>query len=310
MDIRQLAAVVAVVDEGSVTGAAAALGLSQPTLSQTIRGLEAELGVALFHRVGRTLRPTAAGEALLGPARQALRDVTTARAAVAAVAGTAAGRLDIVTLPTLAVHPVAGLVGSFRRAHPGVAVRLAEPEDAHAVAERVRHGEAEVGFADLADLGSAGQGGGVVAHELEVQEYVALLPGEEAPPEGRHPLKLADLAARPLITTPPGTSTRRQVDEAFRAAGLTMIVGVESDHREAIGPLVRAGAGAAVLPRALAEQVAGAGVVLRELTPPIRRRVGMLHRDGPLSPAAAAFVALATGDRVPAHRPPARRRRS
>ncbi len=129
MDLRQLAIVVAVVDEGGFTSAADALEVSQPTVSQAVRALEVELGVELFLRSGRTVRLTAAGEALLEPARQALRDAATARAAVAEVAGLTAGHLDLVCLPTLAVAPTAELIGRFRRAHPGVTVRLAEPDD-------------------------------------------------------------------------------------------------------------------------------------------------------------------------------------
>src|SRR6185503_18336438 len=148
MDLRQLAYVVAVVDHGGFTRAAEAMHVAQPSLSQAVRALEAELGVELFHRAARSVVPTAAGEALLGPARQALRDAETARSAVAEVAGLEAGRLDLVSLPTLAVDPAAGLIGAFRRAHPGIVVRLVEPEDAAAVAGRVREGTSELGFAE------------------------------------------------------------------------------------------------------------------------------------------------------------------
>ena len=125
MDVRQLGAVVAVVDHGTVTAAAQALHVSQPALSQTIRGLEAELGTPVFHRIGRRMVLTPAGEELVGPARQVLRDVETVRARVAAVAGLRRGHLDLVSLPTLAVDPASALVGRFRADHPEVTVRLA-----------------------------------------------------------------------------------------------------------------------------------------------------------------------------------------
>ena len=89
MDLRQLSYVVAVADHGGFTRAAEAVHVTQPALSQAVRTLEAELGVELFHRTGRSVVLTAAGEALLGPARRALRDAETARAAVAEVAGLA-----------------------------------------------------------------------------------------------------------------------------------------------------------------------------------------------------------------------------
>lgn len=304
MDLRQLSYVVAVVDHGSFTKAAAAMHVAQPSLSQAVRSLEAELKVELFHRTARQVTLTPAGEALLEPARQALRDAATARAAVAEVAGLAAGHLDLVSLPTLAVYPAAELIGRFRRAHPYLSVRLVEPEDADAVAERVRDGSSELGFAELPLVRSD-----LETHQLEAQEFVALVPAELEPGLGRgKALSIRTLAHQPFITTPRGTSTRRQIDEALASAGLEANVAVETDHREAIGPLVRAGAGIAILPRALAEQAATGDVVIREISPKIVRQVGLIHRSGPLSPAAHSFLSLAIDDATARRKPRPRRR--
>src|SRR5690349_11124510 len=118
MDARQLEYVVAVVDHGSFSAAAAALHVAQPSLSQGVRSLEAELGVELFTRTGRSVVLSEAGRALVDPARQVLADLAVARAAVGDVAGLVAGHLDVVCLPTLAAAPTAGLVGRLRSAHP------------------------------------------------------------------------------------------------------------------------------------------------------------------------------------------------
>ncbi len=296
MQLQQLEYVVAVVDHGSFTAAAGAVGVSQPSLSQGVRALESELGVELFHRSGRRVRLSAAGEAFLGPARRALRDAATAQAAVAEVVGLAAGRLDVVCLPSFAADPVAVLVGLFRRGHPGVTVRIAEPEDPADLVEMVRGGESELGFADLP------LDGDLVTVPLEAHDYVAIVPppGDFAPGPDDPPLSLRALAAQPLITTPPGTATRRLVDEALAGLGVTPTIAVETDHREAIAPLVVAGAGVALLTRRLAESARALGAVVREITPRIGREVGIVHRTGPLSPAARAFLALAApGARAP-----------
>jgi DNA-binding transcriptional LysR family regulator len=129
MDLRRLRLFLAVVDEGGFTAAARAQHTAQPGVSLAVRELEQELGTPLLVRSRAGVQLTAAGEALVGPARQALRDVDTAAAAVAAVTGLVAGRLDVASLPTLAADPMADLVGRFRRAHPGVLVRLAGPTD-------------------------------------------------------------------------------------------------------------------------------------------------------------------------------------
>jgi LysR family carnitine catabolism transcriptional activator len=303
MDLRQLAYVVAVADHGSFTRAAEALQVAQPSLSQGIRALEAELGVELFRRTTRSVVRTPAGDALLGPARQALRDAATARAAVADVVGLEAGRLDLVCLPTLAVHPAAPLIGAFRRAHPGVRVRVVEPEDAAEVAERVRQGTSEIGFADLAVSDDE-----LSFHVLAREEFVAMVPATLAAEMGSRRLTIDAFAEQPLITTPIGTSTRRQIDDAFAGAGVEMHVAVETDHRESIASLVNAGAGVALLPRPAAEAAATDRVVLRRVSPPIRRDIGIIHRTASLSPAAHAFLSLALDTEVPPSRPRPRRR--
>src|SRR5262245_57105539 len=171
MDLRKLQLFLAVVDEGGITRAAEAALVSQPSVSQAVRELERELGTPLFHRVGRGVVLTAAGEALVGPARQALRDVDTAAAAVAAVAGLEAGHLDLCTLPTLAVDPVAPLVGAFRTTHPGVRVTLADPDDARELEDLVGSGATEIGITVEPPRTAA-----LDAHVLADQELVAVFP--------------------------------------------------------------------------------------------------------------------------------------
>src|SRR5580704_9187694 len=111
MDEKRLRCFLAVVEEESVTRAASRLHVSQPSLSQTLRALEGELGVELFHRVGRGLELSAAGQALIGPAREVLSAIDTARGAVGEVAEVLAGTLQIAALATLAVDPLAELIG-------------------------------------------------------------------------------------------------------------------------------------------------------------------------------------------------------
>jgi DNA-binding transcriptional LysR family regulator len=77
MDSRKLAYFVAVVDHGGFTSASKAVFVSQPALSLAVKDLEAEVGAELFTRIGHRVRLTAAGSALLEPARQVLRDLET-----------------------------------------------------------------------------------------------------------------------------------------------------------------------------------------------------------------------------------------
>lgn len=289
MDLRQIGYVVAVVDHGSFTRAAASIPVSQPALSQAIAALERELGIALFDRAGRVVRLTDAGEAFLGPARAMLREAGNARTAVADVAAVVTGRLELVSLPTLVAEPLVGLVGAFRQQHPGVTIRITEPDDTASVLDTVRRGASELGLGD----GPLEDDAGIVVDHLLDQELLAVLPPGTTRPRRR--LDVAAVAAMPLVATPLGTSTRRLIDDAVRAAGAEPTIAVETDHREAIVPLVLAGAGVALLPEPLARRAAEDGATTARLDPPVRRPVVLLRRPGPLAPAAAAFRNLALG---------------
>ncbi len=286
MELRQVEYVVGAAEHDGFTRAAVALHVSQPALSEGIARLEAELGVELFHRVGRRVLLTSAGEAFLDPARRLLRDRDVLTSSVAGVVGLEAGRLDLVTLPTLAGEPLAPLVGRFRRAHPGVVVHVEQPEEDRGVADRVRRGDAELGLADLPI-----DEPGLVTARLLTQELVAVLPAG-APLADRRRLTVRDLAATPLVLTPPGTPMRLLVDQAFADAGVAPTLAVVTDQRDAIVAMVLAGAGATILPDPLAATARERGAATVPLTPRLRRDVGLVWRDGPLSPAARAFLAL------------------
>jgi DNA-binding transcriptional LysR family regulator len=288
MEIHQLRYAVAVADLGTFTAAARACFVAQPSLSQAVRALETELGSPLFHRLARGVTLTAAGDAFVPAARATLRALDTARAAVDAVTGLRSGHLDLVALPTLAVDPVTPLIGRFRLAYPGVVVRLAQPEDTAAVMAMVSGGRAELGLTEAPVSDD-----GLVVHPLGQQDVVAVLPPGSPP---RRRLRGSELAALPLVSLPVGTSSRRLLDEALASSPQPLQFAVETEQREALVPLVLAGAGACVLPRPMATEAARRGAVVAPLDPPLRRTLALLHRDAPLSPAASAFVTLATAD--------------
>jgi LysR family carnitine catabolism transcriptional activator len=300
MDLRRLEHFLAVVDHGGFTAAARQVSASQPGLSLAVKELELELGVPLFERLGRRLLLTSAGEALVGPARQALRDVETGRAAVAAVSGLGAGTLALASLPTLAADPMAELVGRFRQQYPGLFVDLSAPEDTSDLVAMVRDGRCEVGLSEAGDLPED-----LIGRDIGKQALLLILPPGIA--LGPHPgstdparvgtgapmLALADIDI-PFIAAPIGTSTRRLLDEGFTAAGANPHVVVVTAQRDAILPLVLAGAGAALVPEPIAAVAAALGATVVRPTPPVERRIALIHRRGPLAPAAARFVELAT----------------
>lgn len=295
MEMQQLRYAVAIADHGTFTAAAAACHVAQPSLSHAVRKLERQLGVELFTRLGRTTSLTSAGDAFVNGARRVLAAIDRLQAEVDSVAGVVSGRLDLVALPTLAVEPLTPLVGAFRVAHPGVTVHLSHPHNKNELVRCVVAGDSELGITELpvtvADVRS---------HPLGRQELVAIQP-RGAPRRRR--LDIAELATAPLIAQPRGTSTRDALDSAFVAAGVDPTPAVETDQREAIVPLVLAGAGTAIVPRPMAVAARRQGATVIPLRPPLWRELGVIHRDTTLSPAAEAFIGLATSGRPDRHDP-------
>jgi DNA-binding transcriptional LysR family regulator len=275
----------AVADNGGFTRAAKATYTSQPVVSLAIKELERELGAELFYRLGRQVALTPAGVALVEPARQALRDVQTGTAAVAAVAGLAGGRVDLCCLPTLAAHPTAALIGRFRHSHPAVLIDIAAADDPANLAELLRNGRCEVGVSEAAMIPPD------LHHHVLIDQalLVVLPPGTTGIPRT---VPLSRLRQTPLVATPTGTSARRLLDEAFASAGLSPNVVVVTAQRDALLPLVLAGAGAALLPEPTADAAARLGATVSRPKPAIQRTVVLAHRPGRLAPAAAAFVEL------------------
>jgi DNA-binding transcriptional LysR family regulator len=292
MDQRRLEYFLTVVEEGGVTRAARTLHVAQPSLSQALKTLESELGIELFDRVGRGLRLSAAGDAFVGPARQVLRAMDEARAAIAGVRDLETGTLEIAALATLAVDPMAELVGRFRALHPGIRVRMLEAESAEGVSSLVHDGTCEVGAAHLSLPRD-----GLQAQSLGDQELLfAMPPGAERGVS--RPLNPRELSRTPLVVSPPDTSTRILLEQALAAVGVTPQIAVQTAAREAIIPLVLAGAGAALLPAPLAREAHRRGAVVRAANPKIIRPIGLVYRRAILSPAARAFLALASSDRA------------
>jgi LysR family carnitine catabolism transcriptional activator len=288
MESHRLRHFLAVVDHGGFTAAAQAVYVSQPALSLAVRDLEAELGVALFVRSGRRVQLTAAGEALLGPARQVLRDLETGQAAVEAVAGLAAGTLTLGSLPTLAADPLAPMVGAFRREYPGVRIDLAAPEDTGELFDLVMSGSCELGVTEAHDIPDP-----LRAHSLGRQALVLILPPGSNHTDG-DVLDLSSLETTPFVVAPRGTSTFRLLEEGFAAVDRSPSVAVVTAQRDAIVPLVIAGAGAALVTESVARTAAALGVVMARPEPPIERALALIHRAGPLSPAATRFVEMVT----------------
>lgn len=283
MDRRQLEYFVAIVDNEGFTRASYALHVAQSSLSQAIKALEGSLGVSLFERLGHGVRLTESGKALLGPARQTLRDFEMAREAAVNLAGPKTGRLDIAATAAMADGPVADILGSFHAMHPGVAIRLRDPKEADVV-QCIRSGEAEVGF--VAEPAKRVQG----LHEIRWAPgnlFLAMPP--DPAQEQEAPIPAAVIAEHDLILVASRTRAALQRLGEFGATPKSVI---ETDHHAAILPLVLQGVGSTILFRSNAERFRQLGATVRELDAPGIRYMALIHRPS-LSPPAEAFVEFA-----------------
>lgn len=288
MERKQLEYFLTVASHGSFTSAAHALRIAQPSLSYAIRVLEREVGAPLFRRLGRGVVLTDMGEALQSPARTVLQDFSRVMSTAQQVTGLISGRIDIVAVTTLAVDPLAEFVGAFRRRYPGVEFNIIDPENAAAVVDIVRSGRCELGLTERSVSTT-----GMRTFELPAQEILAVLPPTAEPPD-TEAVSIGSLTELDFVTTPRGTTTRAVLDDVLADAGVTPRIAVETTHRAAIVPLVLAGAGAAMLPRSLADDAEALGAVVMRVEPSVTRHGVLVSPPGELSPAAGAFVQLVT----------------
>src|SRR5262249_42389174 len=124
ISVRQLMHLREAVRRGSFTGAAAALGVSQPALSQSLAELERRLGVELFGRAGRQRRLTAAGLEVLAFAERVLAEVGELRDRLGASASGESGRLRVGMIDAATLYVLPDAIGAYRDAHPGVDLQL------------------------------------------------------------------------------------------------------------------------------------------------------------------------------------------
>jgi DNA-binding transcriptional LysR family regulator len=284
VDLRSLRYFVAVVEHGGITPAAAALFVSQPSLSQAMRSLEAELGAELLDRTGRRATPTAAGVRLLALARQVLGEADGAVERVRQVAALDVGRLVVATSTSLSVHPLTDLVGRLRAAHPALEVHVRDGRTPAGVLAMLKAGQAEMGVTEvpLAETGWS-------QHELDVEEIVLVT----SPALGRalgERITHDEVAELPIGVVPADLESSGPT-----ALSLDALVGrprALCAHRVMLWELVRSGTVASFVGRRTAEQVLP-WARLHSLDPPLHRRVALVWRSGAISPAGAALVACA-----------------
>ncbi|MFJ4653642.1 LysR family transcriptional regulator [Nocardia sp. NPDC088792] len=292
MERRHLEIFLAVVDHGGFTKAAEALYMAQPSLSQTVRTLERELGCSLFTRGPRGTAPTAAGRALVEPARSILRGFTVAGESVRAVLGLEGGRLDIAAPAGLTFEVLASQVGRLRSEHPLIECVITEVQDDTQVVQLLTESAAELAFLYLTDYSVVGQTPGIEVRPLGLQQmWLVAPPGSDLPETVPYGL-LQDLPLVMPMDLGPGAALMMA---QARSNGLAPRPMVTVESPGALAPMVLAGAGCTLLARHSAQSAAALGAEIRQFEPGLELKYGVALRTTPLSPAAAMFLDYVTG---------------
>lgn len=269
--LRQVRTFLSVVESGGITAAAHALGLTQPAASQQLRELERSMGVRLLERVAGRAVPTAAGRALLEPARRACAAVDDARAVAAAHRSGDAGRVRLGTGATASIHLLPRVLARLNERMPGLEVIVATGNTPDML-RRVEAGDLDAALVTM----PAALGASLTARQVTNDPLMALLPTAMVP-AGRRTLSAGDLERLPLILYETGANTRAIIDAWFRRAGRAPRPIMELGSVEAIKVLVSSGRGCSVLPAlALGDGVAGAEIL--PLRPQLSRQLAVVLR--------------------------------
>ena len=290
MTLQQLTYFLAAVEHGSFSAAAESLLMAQPSLSEQIRRLEAELGVPLFMRVGRGLELTEAGRLLRPHAERTLAEAQEALESVREVRELTGGTVAFGTFGSAHHYLLGGLVQDFRARHPHVRVR-AVGQNSVEVADAVRDGLLEAGLVVL-PIDDRGL-------EIRPSGQDELLYVSAEPRRLREPMTIERLADAPLILYDARWAaqdpTRRQLRERAQRAGVVLEPQIEVEYVTAALDLAVRGLGDTVSTRAVID-LRGYARRLGSVSfdPPLMETFAfIMRRNARLSPATREFMELA-----------------
>lgn len=284
MDIRQLRYFVAIAEQGSLSAAAQALDIAQPSLSQQVIKLERQLGLSLLARSSRGVALTDDGRLLLDHARSILSAVERCMADMNEAGGRVRGPVAFGMPPSISMALSVPLAETVRLELPGVRLQAIEAMSGYI---RSWLAEGRVDLAFLFDLD--GLRGCEVSHLLD--EDLFFLSAPDAWPAGLPrggEVPLAMLAELELVLPTPSHGLRRLVEAQARACGLSLNVVVEMDAMTQIKELVARGSGYTILAPAAAHDFVARGDLLRaRIVEPVVSRPVYLVRNSARPPSRA-----------------------
>jgi DNA-binding transcriptional LysR family regulator len=262
---RALECLVTVMDQGSLTKAAAILHMSQPALSHQIATIERELGTPVIERLPRGIRPTAAGLAVAAEARVALAAADRAVIAGRRVAAGAGGRIRIACAETMTAWVLVPVLRAWRRRFPDVELDLKEYTSADTMLQVLLGGGADI---------TVGPPPTRTAEHVEVlgSEEIVVVASPEHRFAGLEAVPLAELAAEPLVHYDPANGNAVWVDRFAAQRGVVLPQPtLRTGSPRTAAQLAAAGMGVAIVPFSALTPLPGG--TIRSLDPPELREV-------------------------------------
>ena len=287
LNLRQLRALLLLVEFGSFTGAAKQLHVTQSALSGLIKELEQAVGVRLFDRHTRAVRLTAAGVDFHQAVQKTLTDLDQAVHRLQDLSELREGRVRVVASTVVSAGLLSGAFRDFRAQHPRVQLELRD------VAEEQILATVESGAVDFGIGTSIGSDRELDELPLFDDKFIALCCANHPLARRRRvPWKL--LSAQPFIALARGSPIRQLIDDAIHANGVRLQIVNEVSFATTVLSLVGAGLGVSVLPMNNHPYLSAFGVHAAELVDPvITRKVSIFTpRYRAPSPAAAAFISF------------------
>ena len=284
MEIHQLRYFVAVAEKGSFSQAAAREHVAQPSLSQQIHKLEAELNQQLFDRLPRKVVLTEAGRLLLPYAREILTAIAEAGRNVAALEQEVSGKLAVGAIPSISVYMLPRLIGSFQRCYPKVTFELFE-DTTDKLARRLEDGTVDLVLATLDDHSPA------LKHYSLGKEPLLLLVPEKHRLAAQKTIKWSDLGAEKFLLLHEEHSVAKKVRQLLAANNLNPEIVLQGAQLVTMASMVAAGLGVTVVPQMMVATRFIKGCAAIPFARPVPTRELILLRN-PLrfeSKAAAAF---------------------
>jgi LysR family hydrogen peroxide-inducible transcriptional activator len=284
MEIHQLRYFVAVAEEGSFSRAAAREHVAQPSLSQQIQKLEAEMDHRLFDRLSRSVVVTEAGKCLLEYARKILVQIAEARRCLDDLKHDVAGRLTIGAILTMAPYVLPKLIGKFQARYPKVELEILE-DTTESLALRL-----EEGTLDIAIMSTCQQSSTLEAHPLGKEPLFVLLANQHRLAKKKK-ISWSDLKSEKFLLLHEVHCLSAQICQLLAAHDLRPELALRGTQLATIAQMVATGMGVSVVPQMMVEHELPSGCVALPFTPPVPMRELNLLRN-PLryeTKAAAAF---------------------